>query len=150
MNKFLKGCLIIVGVLIVIILIFCGIFYYQISTSRQRNEADDIECANTEYIIDDPIIEITATKNVGQIKLILIQDSKSIDSADVVNKSTDAISFNIPFKKVRLSDKIVVKTENNKYVIKNMNYFNDAKWGMFGYLGKDCEFSYNLEEIKIK
>lgn len=150
MNKYLKGCLIILGILILIILIFCGIIYYQTSTSRQRNSADDIECANTNYIITDHVFELSdgiSTKNVSKVKLVLIQDVKTMDSADVINNSSDHITFSLPFKKVKLSDRIIIKTQKNKYVIEKMEYFNDAKWGMFGYLGIDCQLSYSWKKI---
>jgi len=150
MNKYLKGCLIILGVLILIILIVCGIIYYQISTSRQRNRADDIECANTKYIVADHVFELSdsiSTRNVSEVTLILIEDAKTVDSVNIINNSSELITFSIPFKKVKLSDKIIIETEKNRYVIENMSYFNDAKWGMFGYLGMDCQLSYSWKKI---
>jgi len=151
MNKYLKGCLIILGVLILVILTFFGIIYYQVSTSRQRNASDDIECANTQYINEDQVFEISdsiATKNIDRVKLFVIRDSKTVDSALVVNKSTDALVMSLPFKKVKLSDSIIIQTEKNQYSIQNMTYFNDAKWGMFGYLGMNCKFSFSFEKLK--
>ena len=146
MNKYLQGCLYVLGAISLIILVVCGIVYYHISTSRQRNERDDTDCANTQKITDNPVVVINDslhTKNVDQISIILIQNAKKIDSAVLANTSDQEIVLNIPFEKINLSDKILIKTETQTFIVENLRYYNDAKWGMFGYLGKNCQLQYD-------
>lgn len=150
MNKYLKGCITILLVIIIFIILICGYFYYNISTSRERNETDDFKCSNTQYIIDNPEIQITdstATHNIQKITIILLQDSKELDSINIDNHSKDKIAFKFPFKRALITSKIIVKTKQNQFLIENMTYFNDGKWGMFGYLGKDCQFSYEYKKL---
>ena len=151
MNKYLKGCLIVSGIVIILSLIFVGIIYYQTSTSRARNNADDLECSNNKYIADHTLIIISdslAAKNVNNIKVYLVKNAQKIDSAEFVNNFEDRIEFTLPFKKAPLSSNILIKTERHEFLITNMKYFNDAKWGMFGYLGKNCQFDYTYKKLK--
>lgn len=151
MNKYLKGCLITLGIISLAIILIIIYIYYNISTSTERNEVDNIKCSNTQYILDSPTIQITdgiATQNIQKIKIILIQDSIKIDSVSIKNHLSDKIEFNFPFKNTNISCKIILNTERNQFLIENMNYFNDGKWGMLGYLGKDCQFRYDYKRIR--
>ncbi|MBD8084251.1 hypothetical protein [Chryseobacterium caseinilyticum] len=67
---------------------------------------------------------------------------------EIANNSEDRIQFNFPFEKVPLSSNIRIKTENHEFLLLNMKYYNNEKWGMFGYLGKDCQFLYEYKILK--
>lgn len=151
MNKYLKGCLLILGILILAASTVAGFFYYQMSTSRERSEADHLECASIQYIMNNTKIEISDSlmaKDSGNIKLYLTKDSVKIDSAEISNQHKDRIEFTLPFEKAPISSTILIKTAGHEFLIENMKYFNNEKWGMFGYLGKDCQFSYDYKKLK--
>lgn len=149
MNKFWKGCLITFGVLFLIIGGFAGFIYYQMSHSRENNERDNIECAEKKIITDQPEIIISDSLfaiNVTYVKLFVIQNNSAIDSATVKNLAADRIEINLPFKKIDTKNKIEVRTDKKIFVIDSMQYFNDAHWGMFGYLGENCQLQYRINK----
>ncbi len=149
-NKYVKGCLFFLGIAVIIILMLVGWIYYGMVTSNERQNQDDKDCENIVFITDNPLIVIenaTASYN-ADINLILMDKNDTIEKKVIRNMAYNKIEFNIPFKKFKKTDKILIVTKNKNYIISQMGYFNDGHWGMFGYLGGKCEFFYNSELAK--
>ncbi len=152
MKNHIKGCLVFLGIIIIIIGAVIGWFYYGMVTSSERQNEDDENCKNIEFITDNPSIVIENIKESynTDINLFLIDDNDTIEKKVIRNNAYNRIEFNIPFNNFKKRNKILIITNNGNYLITEMEYFNDGHWGMFGYLGNggNCEFSYNCELIK--
>lgn len=119
-------------------------------TSNERQNQDDEDCKNMAFITDNPLIiieDVTASYNMD-IDLILLNKNDTVEKRVIHNRANNKIEFNIPFKKFKKTNKILIVTKSKNYIVSQMGYFNDGHWGMFGYLGGKCEFFYNSELIK--
>lgn len=150
MNKRIKGCLVFLGIVVSITLMLIGWVYYRMVTSNERQNQDDENCENIAFITDNPLIvieNVTVSYN-AEINLILLDKNDTIEKKVVRNMANNKIEFNIPFKKFKKTNRILILTKNKNYIVSQMGYFNDGHWGMFGYLGGNCDFFYNSELAK--
>lgn len=151
MKKSLKGCLL----FLIIILIIIGWFYYGMITSKDRENAAILKCEKTEFISERPLIILEKNSNrvIDSIHVYLERNSKIIKDTllkeNIVSK-TKYFSFNIPFKKFKKTDIIIVETKNEKYKISGFSYSLKGRWVMFGYSGGDCSLDYHGLKINEK
>ena len=66
---------------------------------------------------------------------------------ELKNNSHKRIEFKIPFNNFNKTNEILILIKNRNYKVSEMGYYNEGRWGMFGYLGGNCEFLYNCELI---
>jgi hypothetical protein len=150
MKKNLK----IIGILLLIISIIIAWFYYQMITSKERQNNDVSECESTEFITEKPsfCLEKKSTEKIHEISIRLLRNNKIVEDTIIVNNIENKnkhFVFNIPFNKFLKTDFILIKTKNLTYKISGFGYYSDGgHWGMFGYLGdSDCHFDY--DKIKV-
>ena len=127
-----------------------GWIYYGMVTSGERQNEDNENCKSLEFITDNPLIIIKDIKETfnTDIKLYLINKNDTIEKTVLKNNSQNRIEFKIPFNNFKRTNEILVQFKNKNYKVSQMEYNNVGSWGMFGYLGKKCQFSYNCELIK--
>ncbi|WP_288985026.1 hypothetical protein [uncultured Flavobacterium sp.] len=149
MKKQLNGCLVFLGIFIILIGAIISWFYYGMVTSNERQHEDNKNCKSIEFITDNPLIIINDDKDVfnTDIKLYLINKNDTIEKKVLKNNSHKRIEFKIPFNNFNKTNEILILIKNRNYKVSEMGYNNEGRWGMFGYLGGKCEFSYNCELI---
>jgi hypothetical protein len=148
-KKQLNGCLVFLGIFIILIGAIIGWFYYCMVTSNERQNEDNKNCKSIEFITDNPLIIIKDDKDVfnTDIKLYLINKNDTIEKKVLKNNSHKRIEFKIPFNNFNKTNEILILIKNRNYKVSEMGYYNEGRWGMFGYLGGNCEFLYNCELI---
>lgn len=152
MNKYVKGCLIIFAVLVVIFGMIAGWIWWTMKTSHKRAEEDGIkyskECDTAMIISEKPSISLGEFREdeISQLKFYLIRNSKILK--DTVLKyeildSEDYLQTNIPFENFKKSDSIIVETKSKVlFTISDFHHYAYLHYGMFGYVGShDCRFA---------
>ena len=147
----IKGCLIFLFVIISIILLVCGLFYYGLITSTERNIEDDENCKNMKFVTDNPLIRIDDfnEKHDAELRIILVDNNDTIENKIVNNDGYENIMFNIPFNKFKKTSQIIIYSKKSVIRVYDMEYYNNGKWGAMGYSGNgDCEFTYSIKLLK--
>lgn len=147
MNKKTKGCLMILIIFVAIVTIIICFIYYNLITSKERENNDIIQCEKTQFISESPLIILEKnSEDVIHHIIVSLQRNYTIIKHIVVKKNiqneTNYFSFNIPFKKFKKTDVIIIDTEHGKYKISNFNYSLKSRWLMFGYNGGECSLDY--------
>lgn len=155
MNKYLKGCLIFLGIivsLILIVVLWWNIASYQ---GHNRAEEDGVEfskiCDTIQTITEQPGIGIS-NFHESEIKKLRFQIKRndSIVSDTLLKNPLSYISddkrygsVKIPFPEFKKSDTIIITTVNNlKFYISDFRHYSNLHFGMFGYVeGGDCRLS---------
>ena len=86
-KKQLNGCLVFLGIFIILIGAIIGWFYYCMVTSNERQNEDNKNCKSIEFITDNPLIIINDDKDVfnKDIKLYLINKNDTIEKKVLKN-----------------------------------------------------------------
>lgn len=151
MNKYLKGCLIASAVLILIIGLLVGWFWWSMETSQQRAEEDGIkyskECDTITTITEKPSITLGqfSKDEINQLKFYLIRNNRIIKDTLIkyeVSEPDNYLTTNIPFENFKKSDSIILETKSKiKFTISGFHHYAYLHYGMFGYVGShDCRF----------
>jgi len=157
MNKYIKGCLVLIGIIVTIAAILAGLFFWSSNSRRKQAEIDGIafckECDSVKFITEKPEIEFAKFKKneIDILKFQIIRDGKLIRDTLIKNgfnkkNSPDEYkSIAIPYKTFLKTDTIVVTTQNKlHYYISGYRHYAYLHYGMTGYLGShDCRFSDN-------
>lgn len=153
-KKKLKGCFIILAICFLIMLLIVGWFYYQMATSRERQESDIEKCLNIKFITEQPSfsLEKESDEIIDEVNIQLKRNGQIIRDTvlkSAIENKNRSFTFKIPFSKFLKTDTVVVKARNKIYTISGFTYATTGgHWGMFGYLGNsECYFDYN--QIKI-
>lgn len=152
MNKYLKGCLIALAVLILIIGLIVGWFWWSMETSHERAEEDGIkyskECDTITTITEKPSITLGQFRKdeIDQLKFYLIRNNKLIKDTTVqytITEPDNYLSTNIPFENFKKSDNIIIETKSKiQFTISGFHHYAYLHYGMFGYVGShDCRFA---------
>lgn len=74
-----KCCLIFIGIFVAVILLMACSVYYNMATSRERNNKDDINCANTALVENNPLISINDSSILvnQKIEIFVINGKKN-------------------------------------------------------------------------
>lgn len=147
----IKGCLIFLFVIIAIILLICGWFYYGMITSRERNIEDDENCKNIKFVTDNPLIRIDGfnEKHGAELRIFLVDKNDTIENTIIKNDGYENIMFNIPFNKFKKTSQILIYSKKSVIMVYEMEYYNNGKWSGMGYNGNgDCEFTYSTKLLK--
>ncbi len=153
MNKYLKGCLIFLSV---IILMMTGIiaWYYSWKARNQKQAQTDLlkfskNCDTIRLITEKPSVELQNfnRREVNQLKFYLIRHGKIIkDSTLRYQGAPDDIYLyvQLPFDKFLKTDSIIVETKSSSkrfFSISGFHHYAYLYYGMMGYLGSyDCRF----------
>jgi hypothetical protein len=154
MNKYLKGCLIFIGIIVLIILLLIGFFLGSSHTKIKNSEIDGIkyskECDSVDSVTEQPEISFVhfKKKEINILKFQILRDGKFIQDTVIKNGfikrtyDSEDKSINIPYKTFLKTDTIVVTTNNKlQYYISGYRHYAYLHYGMFGYLGShDCRF----------
>ncbi|QQT25228.1 hypothetical protein [Sphingobacterium spiritivorum] len=159
MNKYLKGCLIVFGVILLIIMLIIAWIWWSLENRQKDAERDRVEvsemCDTVKVITEQPTLGFIKFEpnELKTLKFEILRDGKFIDErtirTDFTKKNDDIFwKVNIPYKHFFKTDTIVLTTTNNlKYYISDYHHYAYLQYGMFGYLGShDCRFS---EDCKI-
>ncbi|KFF05857.1 hypothetical protein [Flavobacterium reichenbachii] len=155
MNKYLKGCLVFIGIIILIILLLIGLFLWSSHTKIKNAEIDGIkyskECDSVNLVTEQPEISFVyfKRKEIAILKFQILRDGKLIQDTVIKNGfikrtyDSEDKSINIPYKIFFKTDTIVVTTNNKlQYYISGYHHYAYLHYGMFGYLGShDCRFN---------
>lgn len=154
MNKYIKGCLVLIGIIITIIAIMIGLFMWSSHARKKQAEIDGIEfsteCDSVKLITEQPEIQFAKFKKneISILKFQILRNGKFIQDTLIKNgfKKTSADeykSINLPYKTFLKTDTIVVTTQNKlHYYISGYHHYAYLHYGMTGYLGShDCRFS---------
>ncbi|OMQ13426.1 hypothetical protein [[Flexibacter] sp. ATCC 35103] len=155
MNKYIKGCLVLIGVIITIIAIIAGLFFWSSNSRRKQAEIDGIkfskECDLAKFITEQPEIQFANFKKneINTLKFQILRKGKFIHDTLIKNgfdkktNSSEYKSITIPYKEFLKTDTIVVITQNKlHYYISGYHHYAYLHYGMNGYLGShECRFS---------
>lgn len=152
MNKYLKGCLIFLGVIILLVSLFIGWFLLSMQNRTKRAEKDSITyskvCDTTSVITEKPPISLGnfEKSEIEQLKFYIIRNKKIIEDTLILYEITDSEHYlytEIPFPEFQKTDAIVVETKSKKYFnISGFHHYAYLHYGMFGYVGShDCRFA---------
>ena len=153
MSRFFKGCLIGIGVLLVLLVIFIGLVWWSMQHSKASAESDaeelSRECDTVKYITENPELTLIkfSPKEIKTLQFKILRGGK-ISNDTVVNtafKNKEDLKVNFPYKKFLKTDTIILTTQNQlKYYISGYGYYAYLHYGAFGYVGtNDCRFSEN-------
>lgn len=157
MNKYIKGCLVIIGIIITLIAIIIGLFFWSSHSRRKQAEIDGIkfskECDAAKFITEQPEIQFAKFKKneINILKFQILRKGKFIQDTLIKNgfnketNSNEYRSIAIPYKEFLKTDTIVVTTQNKlHYYISGYHHYAYLHYGMNGYLGShECRFSDN-------
>ncbi|MCW3168854.1 hypothetical protein OMO38_10010 [Chryseobacterium sp. 09-1422] len=152
MNKYLKGCLIASAVLILIIGLIAGWFWWSMETSHKSAGEDGIkyskEFDSITTITEKPAIMLGQFRKdeIDQLKFYLIRNNEVITDTTVhytITEPDKYLNTNIPFENFKKSDSIIVETKNKIYfTISGFHHYAYLHYSMFGYVGNhDCRFA---------
>lgn len=157
MNKYIKGCLVLIGIIITVVAIIVGLFFWSSNSRRKQAEIDGIkfskECDSVKFITEQPEIQFAKFKKneINILRFQIIREGKFIQDTLIkngFNKKTSSSEYkfiNIPYKTFLKTDTIVVITQNKlHYYISGYHHYAYLHYGMNGYGGgHDCRFSDN-------
>jgi hypothetical protein len=157
MNKYIKGCLVIIGVFITLVAIIIGWFFWSSDHRRKQAEIDSIEfskeCDTVKLITEQPEIQFAKFKKneINILKFQILRQGKFIQDTLIKNGFNKRTSYDeyksitIPYKAFLKTDTIVVTTQNKlHYYISGYHHYAYLHYGMTGYVGSnDCRFSDN-------
>ncbi|MEC5394287.1 hypothetical protein [Bergeyella sp. RCAD1439] len=150
-NQYLKGHLIISGIILLIFASFVTWFWWSVKTNQNRAKEDGIkysrECNNLKVITEKPSITLGGfdKSEINALKYYIIRNNKVVKDTLVnytVTSVEDYFSTEIPFDKFLKTDTIIVETKENCkrfYNISGFHHYAYLHYGMFGYIGShDC------------
>lgn len=157
MNKYIKGCLVLIGIIITVIAIIIGLFSWSSNSRRKQAEIDSIkfskECDSVKVITEQPEIQFAKFKKneINILKFQILRDGKFIHDTLIKNGFNKRAGYDeykfmtIPYKTFLKTDTIVVTTQNKlQYYISGYHHYAYLHYGMTGYVGSnDCRFSDN-------
>ncbi|MCD0469138.1 hypothetical protein [Flavobacterium sp. JAS] len=157
MNKYIKGCLVLIGIIITVIAIIIGLFFWSSNSRRKQAEIDGVafskECDSVKVITEQPEIQFARFKKneINILKFQILRDGNFIQDTLIKNgfnkeaNSSEYKSITIPYKEFLKTDTIVVTTQNKlHYYISGYHHYAYLHYGMAGYVGShDCRFSEN-------
>ncbi|RZL29971.1 MAG: hypothetical protein EOO96_19095 [Pedobacter sp.] len=153
MKRYFKGCLIVIGVLLLVLAVFVGLFWWSMENNKANAESDAEElskaCDTVKYITENPYLTFIkfVPKELKTLRFQILRDGKISNDTLVktsFNKNSD-LRINFPYKKFLKTDTIILTTQNQlKYYVSGYGHYAYLHYGMFGYVGSsDCRFSEN-------
>lgn len=156
MNKYVKGCLTLIAVVITLLAIAIGWFFWSSSNRIKQAEIDGIafskECDSVKFVTEQPEIQFAKFKKneISVLTFQILREGKFIQDTLIKNgfKKDDGNEYKtiaIPYKSFLKTDTIVVTTQNKlHYYISGYSHYAYLHYGMTGYLGShDCRFNNN-------
>lgn len=152
MNKYLKGCLIILSIIVLMIALISGWFWWTMKNKHKKAEEDAItyskECDTITTITEKPSFTLVHFEKdeIENLKFYLIRNHKIYEDTLIISTfpaSANTLNINIPFKNFKKSDSIVVETRSKIYfTISGFHHYAYLHYSMFGYTGgHDCRLT---------
>ena len=153
MKRFFKGCLIAVGILVLLAAIFVGLVWWSMQRSKANAESDaealSKACDTAKYITENPqltFLKFTPTE-LQTLRFQILRDGKITNDTSVKTafKDKENLKINFPYKKFLKTDTIILTLQSQlKYYVSGYGHYAYLHYGMFGYVGSsDCRFSEN-------
>lgn len=157
MKTILKGCLIIIAILVLAIIAIIAFWIISSNNKIKQSEIDSAEqsiiCDTVPYVVEQPEIAFSNFQSyeIDTLKFQilragkLIQDTIVCDDFNYISDKGNYRTMKIPYNYFLKSDTIVVSTKYPLYYkISDYHHYAYLHYGMFGYLGNsDCRFSNN-------
>lgn len=163
MNKYLKGCLIFLGVIAISVLILIALFYWSIENSKKQAKEDLLtgteKCDSAKTFTDKPMLSLSnfEESEIDRLKFYIIRNNKVISDTTIqvnIDRTIDYTYTTIPFDEFLKSDTIIVETKGKPklyYCISGFHHKVYLHYGMFGYVGSyDCRFDDSNYKINGK
>src|ERR1044072_6346662 len=147
MNKYLRGCLILILIIVLLVAGFVGWYNWEKNNSQKQAQTDLIKfskiCDTVSLVTEKPSIQLQGFQknDVSQLKYYLIRKGKVIKDTTVRNEITSAdnsLYMELPFDRFLRTDTVVMETQGkNKryYHISGFRHYAYLHYGMMGYLG---------------
>lgn len=153
-RKLFLGCLISLGVVLVLVVAFIFYIFDGWGNKRKQAEIDGVEqsaiCDTIPYITEQPELSFIYFQNeeIDTVKFQILRDGKLIRDTVAYTEfySISGDSYNrvkIPYNCFMKTDTIVLTTKHPLYYkIAGFHHYAYLHYGMYGYLGgHDCRFS---------
>lgn len=157
MNKYLKGGLIVIGIIIFIFSSFVGLILW--SNHNQKKQltrelnSKTKACDSIYHITEQPEIHLSGfqVNEIDTLKFEILRNNKTIKDTLVYNSFTyisddyksDYRTLKIPYASFLKSDTIIITTKNKLYFyLTGFYHYSRLNHGMFGPVAvSDCKFS---------
>jgi hypothetical protein len=150
-NKYLKGCLITVGLVVLLILGVVAWYYYQKGSNQRQAKEDEVRfselCDRSKVVTEMPSIMLVGfdSTELGQTHFYIVRQGKYVRDT-VVSLQPQVphqfVSVQLPFSEFFKTDTIMVVTGGKKkrfYHLSDFHHYAYLHYGMMGYLGSyDC------------
>ncbi|WP_345949266.1 hypothetical protein ABDD95_20685 [Mucilaginibacter sp. PAMB04274] len=151
MNKYLKGCLIVIAIGVLLIAGIVGWYNQRKTTNGQKARTDEVSfskiCDSSKLVTEMPSVMLVGfdTIEIRKVRFYLIRQGRSIRDT-ILNPKLELphqfISTQIPFDTFFKTDTIEVETGakmERYYQLSEFNHYAYLHYGMMGYLGSyDC------------
>lgn len=155
-KKIFLGCLVSLGIVVVLVAAFIFSIFDGWGNRRKQAEIDRVEqsviCDTVPYITEQPELSFIyfQDEEIDSIKFQILRDGKLIRDTMARTEfytisDTYFSEIKIPYECFLKTDTIVLTTEHPLYYkIAGFHHYAYLHYGMFGYLGgNDCRFSEN-------
>ncbi|UZT99054.1 hypothetical protein ODZ84_05650 [Chryseobacterium fluminis] len=153
MNKYLKGCSIILGILLLGIISIIIWYNYDAAKRRQQAKIDAVKyseiCEQTEFVTGKPYVTLTGfdSLEVNKVRFLLIRQGMAVrDTLTSPHPEAiyESVSIQIPFAAFKKTDTIVMQVIGEHeyfFQVSDFHHYAYLHYGMMGYLGTyDCRF----------
>jgi hypothetical protein len=151
MNKYLKGCLIIAGIAILLIAGIVAWYYYQKASNQRQAKTDEVRfsklCDISKIFTEMPSVTLVGfdSTEIRQIHFYIVRQGKYVRDSVISlqpNAPYEYVSLQIPFAEFLKNDTILVETGGKKrrfFYLSDFHHYAYLHYGMMGYLGSyDC------------
>lgn len=152
MNKYVKGCLTAVAIILLIIALLAVWFWWSLKKNSDKAETDGIkfskECDTATLITEKANLTFIkfGRQEISTLHFYIIRSGKVLQDTVIKNEvnEDDYWYTAIPFDHFQKTDTIVVETRSHLYYrISGFHHYAYLHYGMFGYAGShDCRFAY--------
>ncbi|MDR6514589.1 hypothetical protein [Chryseobacterium camelliae] len=153
MNKYLKGCLIILGILLLCIISIMIWYNYTAAQRREQAKIDTVKyseiCERTDFVTEKPYVTLTGFDRleVKKVRFLLIRQGMAVQDT-LTSPQPEAIyeymSIQIPFAAFKKTDTIIMQISGKHeyfFQLSDFHHYAYLHYGMMGYLGTyDCRF----------
>lgn len=155
-NKYVKGCLVFLGVITLLVVLLVGWFWWSMENNKKRAREDSGKysaiCDTITVITEKPGLALVHFRNaeIDQLKFYIVRNNKIVKDTIVNYKIAPGENYlhtEIPFVVFLKTDTIIVETKHNSkrfYQVTGFHHYAYLHYGMFGYLGShECRLADN-------
>lgn len=155
-NKYVKGCLVFLGVMVLLVALFIGWLWWSMENNKKRAREDGPKysniCDTISIITEKPAVALVHFSNaeIDQLKFYIVRNNKIVKDTIVhykIKPGENYLYTAFPFDTFLKTDTVIVETKKNSrrfFHITGFHHYAYLHYGMFGYLGShDCRFDDN-------